>query len=298
MFSTLKRSLQYHFRKSENLRAYTLLSPTLLIIILTMGVPLVMSVVYSFWTQFYLEIDKTFTLANYIKFFDRPIYIELIKRSMKISGMVTLVTILTAYPIAYYVAFHVKKNKIFWIILMTLPFWTSYLLRVFAWKLILGYEGIINGSLIKLGLISEPIAVLLHSPEAVVITLAHAWAAFAVLPIFVSLDNIDKSYLEASADLGHGPVSSFLRVTLPLSMPGVISAALVIFIPTVADYVTPSLVGGPDGRMVANLIQILYGRGNDWPMGSALSLMMIIYISAVCGTFILIARILRRGGMG
>ena len=191
---------------------------------------------------------------------------------------------------AYYVAFHVHRHKLIWIILMTLPFWTSYLLRVFAWKIILGYNGAINSGFKGLGFIEQPLEFLLYSPYAVVITLAHAWAAFAILPMYVSLEKIDRSLLEAATDLGDGAVARFLRVTLPLSLPGIIAATLIIFIPTVGDYVTPALVGGPDGLMIANMIQAQFGKVNNWPMGAALAISMMVTVAAISVTYILVTR--------
>ncbi|MEM6679117.1 MAG: ABC transporter permease, partial [Pseudomonadota bacterium] len=179
------------------------------------------------------------------------------------------------------VAFHVKRHKTLWLILMTLPFWTSYLLRVFAWKIVLGFNGMINASLTGIGIIDQPLEFLLYSPTAVVITLTHAWAAFAILPIYVSLEKIDRSLLEAATDLGDGPWTRFFRITLPLSMPGVIAAMLLIFIPTVGDYVTPALLGGPDGMMIGNLIQLQFGAANNWPMGSALAIVMMATVAAI-----------------
>jgi spermidine/putrescine transport system permease protein len=179
------------------------------------------------------------------------------------------------------VAFHVHRRKLIWLILMTLPFWTSYLLRVFAWKIILGFNGVINSGLKVLGLIDEPLEFLLYSPTAVVITLTHAWAAFAILPIYVSLEKIDRSLLEAATDLGDGSVARFLRVTLPLSLPGVIAATLIIFIPTVGDYITPTLLGGPDGIMMGNIIQAQFGKVNNWPMGAALAVSMLITVAVI-----------------
>ena len=220
------------------MRGYALLSPTLLVMALAMAAPTVMMVALSFFIQTGFDIQATFTLQNYQKVFTNPIFEALFLRTLAISGTCALATVLIAYPMAYYVAFHVHRRKLVWVILMTLPFWTSYLLRVFAWKVVLGYNGAINSGLGSLGLIQEPLEFLLYSPEAVVITLAHAWAAFAILPIYVSLEKIDKSLLEAAADLGDGPVSRFLRVTLPLSMPGVVAALFLIFIPTFGDFVT------------------------------------------------------------
>jgi spermidine/putrescine transport system permease protein len=173
-----------------------------------------------------------------------------------------------------------------WIILITVPFWTSYLLRVFAWKVILGYNGVINSGLISLGLIDEPLGFILYNPSSVVITLTHAWLAFAILPIFVSLEKIDRSLLEAATDLGDGPVARFLRITLPLSLPGVIAASLLIFIPTVGDYVTPNLVGGTSGIMIGNVIQTLFGKANNWPLGAAVSLIMMLVVTLLVCAFL------------
>ncbi len=272
--------------RSEGLRGYTLLSPTLLLMILVLALPIGLLVTFSFWTQTYLDFDRSFTIANYLKFFERPIYSYLLGKSMLMSGAVTLATVLFAYPMAYFIAFRVTKHKLIWLILITVPFWTSYLLRVFAWKIILGYNGVINSGLSELGLISEPLGFLLYNPFSVVITLAHAWAAFAILPIYVSLEKIDRSLLEAATDLGDGPVMRFLRVTLPLSMPGLIAASLLVFIPTVGDYVTPKLVGGTTGIMIGNVIQSMFGKANNWPLGAALSITTMIAITLVIVLFL------------
>jgi spermidine/putrescine transport system permease protein len=286
-FSQRLRAL---FMRSEALRGYTLLSPTLLVMLFSMCVPFAMMVAMSFWTQQAFEFDTTFSLTNYGEATESPVYKALLIRSLWISGTCAIATVLISYPMAYYVAFHVHRRKLLWIILMTLPFWTSYLLRVFAWKVILGFNGAINSGLKSLGLIEQPLEFLLYSPTAVVITLAPAWAAFAILPIYVSLEKIDRSLLEAAADLGDGPVLRFLRVTLPLSLPGVIAAMLLIFIPTVGDYVTPALVGGPDGVMMANIIQAHFGKVNNWPMGAALSVSMMITVTIIALVYVWVTR--------
>jgi spermidine/putrescine transport system permease protein len=199
--------------------------------------------------------------------------------------------VLIAYPMAYYVAFHVHRRKMMWIILITLPFWTSYLLRIFSWKVILGFNGVINSGLMGMGIIDKPLEFLLYNPTAVVITLTHAWVAFAILPIYISLEKIDKSLLEAATDLGDGPIARFFRVTLPLSLPGVIAATILIFVPTVGDYVTPALVGGPNGLMIANLITAHFGIINNWPGGSALAILMMLVIGFIISIYIWITRL-------
>jgi spermidine/putrescine transport system permease protein len=173
-----------------------------------------------------------------------------------------------------------------WLILITVPLWTSYLLRVFAWKIVLGYNGAINSGLVWLGVLEKPLAFLLYNPLAVIITLTHAWAAFAILPIYVSLEKIDRSLLEAATDLGDTPWQRFRRVTLPLSAPGTLAAALLVFIPTVGDYVTPTLVGGAGGHMIGNAIQSLFGRQNDAPLGAALSVVMMLAVALLSGLFL------------
>ena len=276
------RFWQKIYAKNDNVKAYSLLLPALILVILAMASPMLLTVVTSFHTQVsMMEIDTTFTLDHYKDFFRKPVYPMLLVRSIKISFFVTLVTLITTYPLAYYIAFYVKKNKMLWIVLMTLPFWTSYLLRVFSWKVILGHKGVINSALMASGMINEPLSFLIYSQTAVVLTLAHAWAAFAILPLYVSLDKIDKSLLEASYDLGNTKLETFWRVTFPLSLPGVIGAILIIFIPTVGDYVTPQLVGGTDGRMLSNMIQSLFGRANNFPLGAASAVLMLLSVGFV-----------------
>jgi spermidine/putrescine transport system permease protein len=278
------------FMRSEALRGYGLISPTLIVMVVTMGMPIGLCIAYSFWTQDYLTIDRTFTLANYQEAVTHPLYRTLLLRSLMISGVTTVITVLLAYPMAYFVAFHAHGNKMTWIVVLTLPFLTSYLLRVFSWKIILGYEGVFNAGLISLGVIQEPLAFLLYTPTSVIITLTYAWAPFAILPIFVSLEKIDRSLLEAATDLGDGPFTRFLRITLPLSLPGVIAATLMIFIPTVGDFITPELVGGRDGKMIAKVIQVQFGRANNYPLGASLSLITMITITFVSVIYIVMTR--------
>ena len=279
-------SLARIFRTREAIRGYALLSPTLLALLLGLAMPLAVLFTLSFWIQDYLDFIRTFSLKNYTDLFQKPIYGKILIKSIRMSGLVTLATVLLAYSMAYFIAFRVKTNKLVWLILITVPFWTSYLLRVFAWKIMLGYNGVINSGLKTLGFISEPLAFLLYNPTAVVITLAHAWAAFAILPIYVSLEKIDRSLLEAARDLGENAWMTFLRVTLPLSLPGVIAASLLVFIPTVGDYVTPSLVGGPSGIMIGNIIQSMFGKALNWPLGAAISVISMLTVALMISLFL------------
>jgi spermidine/putrescine transport system permease protein len=221
------------------------------------------------------------TLDNFRAIAADPLYWTVILRSLAISGLVTAATVVTAYPVAYFIALHAGHRRRLLLFLVTLPFWTSYLLRVFAWKIVLAYNGVLNSVITSTGILREPTLVFLNSPAAVVVTLAHAYAAFAILPIFVALESIPKNLLEAAADLGARPWTTFRRVILPNSMPGVLAAGLVVFVPTVGDYVTPALVGGPSSTMVGSLVQAQFGKANDWPFGASLSVTVMLVILLV-----------------
>ena len=265
----------------EGRQGLTLISPTLLYALLMLAAPLAIVVTFSFWTQDYLDVSTTLTLNNYREAWSQPLYRVLIARSLSISLIVTFVTVILAFPIAYYLSFKVTRRKSLWLFLITVPFWTSYLLRVFLWKVILGYNGVLNTAFLELGFITEPLTFLLYNANAVVLTLAHAWAPFAILPIFVALEKIDRSLLEAAEDLGDGPLRRFFRITLPLAMPGVIAAILIVMIPTVGDFITPKLVGGTDGLMIANMIQIQFGKANNAPLGAALAVTSMVIVAAI-----------------
>jgi len=276
--------------RTEAARGLGLVSPTFLYALALLVTPILVIIAFSFWTQDYLTIDRTVTLKNYAEAWTDPLYRVLMVRSLAVSALVTLITVLLAYPMAYYLSFRVSERKALWLFLITIPFWTSYLLRVFAWKIILGYNGVVNATMMGIGITDAPMEFLLYNVNSVVITLAHAWAPFAILPIFVSLEKIDRSLLEAATDLGDGPLRRFLRITLPLSLPGVVAAALIVFIPTVGDYVTPRLVGGKDGLMIANMIQVQFGKANNWPLGAALAVSMMLIVTAASLAFAAFAK--------
>ena len=282
--------------RSEAASGLAMISPTAVYAILLLAAPLALIFVYSFLTDGYLEIIRTFTFANYIEAWTNELYRVVMIRSLFVSLTVTAVTVLLAFPVAYFVSFHVDPSrKSLWLFLITIPFWTSYLIRVFLWKVILGYNGVVNSGLMGLGIISEPLQWINYNVGAVVVTLAHAYAPFAILPIFVALEKIDRSLLEAGQDLGESRFMTFLRVTLPLAMPGVIASVLIVFIPTIGDFVTPQLVGGPEGRMVANLIQLQYLKLDNYPLGSAIAVSAMLIVTVVSLFFIYLNRRYLRG---
>ncbi|WP_234855531.1 ABC transporter permease [Paracoccus everestensis] len=272
-------------------QGYALIAPPFLYALLVLAAPLLTILTYSFLTDGYLEVVRDFTMANYVQVWTDPIVRTIMMRSLMVSALVTLVTVLLAFPVAYYVSFMVRpEKKSLWLFLITIPFWTSYLIRVFLWKVILGYNGVINSSLTGLGIIDEPLTFILYNVNSIVITLAHAYAPFAILPIFVALEKIDRSLLESGRDLGESRAMTFWRVTLPLAMPGVLAAVLIVFIPTIGDYVTPELIGGGKIPMIANLIQVQMLALDNRPLGSALAVTAMAIVALVSIVFLLINR--------
>jgi spermidine/putrescine transport system permease protein len=246
--------------------------------------PLLLMAVYSLRPDMrggLFNFDWTPTLDHFANILGNENYLRLLGVSVQVALLVALVGTVLAYPIAYFLAFRVQRRATVFLTLLILPFWTSYLLRIIAWKIILGSNGVINSLLLHAGLIHEPLSLLLYSREAVVITLIYVWLPFVALPIYAALQRIDRSLLEAAAINGAPPWLAFLRVTLPLSLPGVIASFLMVFIPTVGEYVTPLLVGGSGGSLYGNIIEIFFGDGLNWPLGSAMALIMLIGVLAL-----------------
>jgi spermidine/putrescine transport system permease protein len=259
-------------------RVAALVSPPALVMFLLFLLPIGFMALYSFRAGTFGEARNTFTLDHYRDFLANTPFQRLLWRSLLISFWVSLYTIILAYPIAYYLVFRAGSKKLLLLTIIIVPAWVSYLLRVLAWKVILGSTGILASFLAWIGLYAAESAFLLYSPEAVVVTLVYVWIPFVALPIFAALERIDPHLLEAAADLGCTKAQAFLRVTLPLSLPGLVAGFLFVFIPTVGEYVTPALVGGTDGIMFGNLIQDQFLRGLDWPAGSLMSLAMLIIV--------------------
>ena len=217
------------------------------------------------------------------------------------SLTVSVVVVVLAYPLAYFLALSGTKRKYVLLLVLIAPFLTSYLLRVLAWKVILGSNGVLNSLLFWTGLRSpdHPISQLLYSKFAVMLVLGYVWLPFVALPIFVSLESLDRRLLEAASDLGASRWQAFRKITLPLSLPGVAAAFMFVFIPTVGEFVTPSLVGGVSGYMYGNQIVDLFGSGLDWQTGSVLSLFLLFVVAAltlVFSRFLQIGRVRRADG--
>ena len=227
------------------------------------------------------------TLSAWRDFLDGSDDLRLFWKSVKMSLIVSGLCVVLAYPVAYYLALSGTKRKYVLLLVLIAPFLTSYLLRVLAWKVILGSQGVVNSFLFWTGLRSpdDPVSQLLYSRFAVMLVLAYVWIPFVALPIFVSLESLDRRLLEAASDLGASRWQAFWRVTLPLSIPGVVAAFLFVFIPTVGEFVTPSLVGGTSGYMYGNDIADQFNRSLDWQTGSVLALFLFAVVAVLTVVF-------------
>jgi spermidine/putrescine transport system permease protein len=256
--------------------------------------PIAIVAAYSFDVYSLFPGKHGFTLEAWRSFIHSGVYLSLFWKSVKMSLIVSAVVVALAYPVAYYLALSGTKRKYVLLLVLIAPFLTSYLLRVLAWKVILGDQGVLNSFLFWTHLRSpdHPLSQLLYSRFAVMLVLAYVWVPFVALPIFVALESLDRRLLEAASDLGASRRQAFLRVTLPLSMPGVVAGFLFVFIPTLGEFITPSLVGGTSGYMYGNQIVDLFGTGfPDWETGSVLALFLLAVVTVLTLVFSRFARV-------
>ena len=243
-------------------------------------VPFFFLIVMSLWTATVFGIEPEWTLDSYRTVFADPVYVLIVLKTLRISLVSTLISLLVSYPLAMFLARVRGRAKAMFLFALFLPFWSSYLVRSFTWLPILGRNGLINHALISVGLISVPIDSLLFNEFAVYIGLVYVYTLFMTLPIYLSLDRLDPALGEAARDLGARPAQVFRRVTFPLSLPGVWSGCTMVFLLSVGAYVTPSLLGGASGIMVGNVIAGQFLESNNWPLGAALSVLVIVMVIA------------------
>jgi spermidine/putrescine transport system permease protein len=240
--------------------------------------PLSIMILYSFWRVEGFDIIPQWTIENYSKFFTLPAYTRVLIRTFIISGVVTVLALVVGYPFAYFLVRYIKPRwQRLLLVFVILPFWTSYLLRVYAWMTILGGKGLINQALMFLGLIDEPIRIFLYNEYAVVIVFLYLYVPFAIITLYTSLEKFDFNQLHAAADLGATPWQAFLYILLPQTRAGVITAFVFIFIPMLGEYITPKLVGGADALMISNLVVNLF-KGFQFPQGSAITFVVVFFI--------------------
>ena len=250
--------------------------------------PMVTIVLMSFWRVVDYDIVADFTLANYEKLV-RPLYLDVFWRTIKVSLLVTAISLIVGYPVAYYLARKTKRFRVTLLVLVILPLWTSYLVRTYAWMLILGTKGAVNQALLGLGLIDQPISWLLYSDFAVTLALVHIYMPYLILPLYGVLEKLDPSLFEAAKDLGGGRWRTFLHITLPLSLPGVATGCLFVFIPAMGSFVTPELLGGTRSILIGSIVAQQFGVAFEYPLGSAMAL-------AIMGIILLVAVALLRAG--
>ena len=259
-------------------RAYKTLTsvPPLLWVSLFLLLPYALMFAHSFWLVRDGFLVHDWNLHNYKTLFTNPIYLQVLFRTMRIATAVTFLSLLLGYPLAYYLSFRSGARKEFLYQLVIVPLWVSYLVRGYAWKTILGSDGVLNGALQYLHITRAPLEFLLYSPFAVILMLTHIYTPFVFLPIYAALENIPRPLLEASQDLGASPAKTFVRVILPLSLPGLIAGATFAFVLSLGDFLAPILVGGPSGTMISNVVQSLFGAAYDWPLGAAISVCILV----------------------
>jgi len=253
--------------------------PPLLWVAAFLVIPYALLFGYSFWSVSPSQnIVHAWTLYNYRELLRVHVYLETLFRSMGIAARVTMFSLLLGYPLAYYLSFRAGRRKDLLYQLVIIPLWVSYLVRAYAWKTILGTEGVLNTLLQYLHLTKHPLEFLLYSPFAVVLTLTHIYTPFAILPIYASLEHIPRNLVEASHDLGASPGQTFWRVILPLSIPGILAGATFAFVLSLGDFLAPLLLGGPSGIMISNIVVSLFGAAYNWPLGAAISFCMLALV--------------------
>jgi spermidine/putrescine transport system permease protein len=259
--------------------------PPLLWVGLFLLLPYALMFAHSFWAVRDGFLVHDWNLQNYRQLFTNSLYVNVFLRTMRIASSVTLASLLLGYPLAYFLSFHAGTRKELLYQLVIVPLWVSYLVRGYAWKTILGSEGVLNGFLQYLHITHQPVSFLLYSPFAVVLMLTHIYTPFVFLPIYAALEHIPRPLIEASQDLGATQRTTFLKVILPLSMPGLLAGATFAFVLSLGDFLAPLLVGGPSATMIANIVQSLFGAAYDWPLGAAVSVcILLITVSLLFAT--------------
>ena len=250
--------------------------PPLLWVSLFLLLPYALMFAHSFWLVRDGFLVHEWNLQNYAKLFRNPVYLQVLYRTMRIADSVTFLSLLLGYPLAYFMSFQAGVRKELLYQLVIVPLWVSYLVRGYAWKTVLGSDGVLNGFLQYLHITREPVSFFLYSPFAVVLMLTHIYTPFVFLPLYASLEHIPRNLMEASHDLGASPRATFFHVILPLSLPGLLAGATFAFVLTLGDFLGPLLVGGPSSIMIANIVQSLFGTAYDWPLGSAISVCILL----------------------
>jgi len=285
------RSVSRRLRESPAFQGLALISPTVLYLAVFLIVPLALVILLSFMTRGpYGNVIYRLNIQNYLRLID-PIYLRILGYSIATAAFTTLATILIGYPLAYYIARVPERQRSLLLFLILVPFWTNFIIRIYAWIMILRTEGLLNNFLVGLNILPAPLNIL-YTPTAVMIGMLYEFLPFMILPLYSSLEKIEPAQLEAAADLGARPWRAFLRVTLPLSLPGIVAGSILVFIPAMGMFVIPDLMGGAKTVLVGNLIRNQFLTARNWPFGAAASMVLLL------GTLLITLLYTRKTGFG
>lgn len=283
------RAILAYLRPRKGLRKFLIAGPVALWLLIFQAIPLLIILVTSFGRRTPLgTIEWTFTLSNYARFFD-PLYLGVLKDSFIVALTVTIATLLVGYPIAYWIAQRPAESRSRWLMLVIVPFWTSMLIRTYAWKFLLQNNGLLNSLFKAMGLTEEGFK-LLYTQGAAILGLAYMLLPFMILPIYTAVEKLDGRLIRAAFDLGARPVRTFFQVVLPLTLPGVAAGSILVFVPSIGLFYVADILGGGQTLLIGNLIQRQFYSARDWPFGSAASVILTVI------TIGLIALYLRTGG--
>ena len=270
-----KSSLAKTLRENPTAQGLALISPTAIYLALFMVLPMLLVALLSLMARgTYGDVVYRLNLDNYARLLD-PLYLRILVYSVGVGLATTVITVLIGYPLAYFIARSPARQRNFLLFLILVPFWTNFIIRIYAWIMILRGEGILNSFLMWIGLINEPLE-LLYTPTAVLIGMVYEFLPFMVLPLYTSLEKIEQAQMEAAADLGARPLYSFLRITLPLSLPGIVAGSILVFIPAMGMFVVPDLMGGAKTILIGNLVRNQFLTSRDWPFGAAASMLLMV----------------------
>ncbi len=270
---------------------YATLLPPLLWMTLLYFVPIVLLMSYSVWRLEAFDIVKDFSFVNFRTIFTNIAYRTVILRTLATALGVTVIDILIALPLGYWIGRYGGRYRALLTLLVILPLWSSYLVRVFAWKIILGYNGVLNSALMAVGILQEPSQVFLYNQFSTILTFVHVWLPFMILPVITAFERLPQDLLEVSADLNAPPWTTFRRVVLPLVTPGILAGSINVFSLTMGDFITPSLVGSANGILLGNVISSQFGVSYNWPLGAAFALVVMLIVFAG------LAMVLRQGAL-
>lgn len=267
-----------------------LLAPVTLFLGIFFLLPLCIIAVFSFltpglyggveWTFYHWNYGRIFGWADgFIEIFE-PVYLQILWRSLSFAALTVILTLILCFPVAFWVSRLSDRWRLVFLFLITLPFFSSLIVRLYAWLLILKPSGLLNTVLLNIGLISEPLEIL-YTPAAVVLGMVYVMVPFMFLPLYASVDTLDRAQIEASLDLGANRVQTFLKVVLPQTLPGIMGGAVIVFIPSVGNFVVPDVLGGAKGLMIGNLVEQQFLSSRNWPFGSALSMIIMAVVLTV-----------------